>query len=494
MICFLREAFFVRKQHKVAPPFCKALVRSSFSGGLARAFFIGKRRIMNKLPKIKLPQKPTYIKFAEDVDFYELFQKIEQQFETCFIFESLGEEGKFSRYSIIGFDPSHIISGRENKLIIDNKSYTVKNPYSALRDIMPPTTIARNYAGGLIGYLSYEAVNYFEPTLNIKIHDLFDQFMFGVYTDGLIFDKLTNELFYFYYDTDRSNVLRKVMKAQLKKGSLQVKFIKDGLTKPEHAAIVESVKEHMRAGNTFQCEVGFKTEYNIHGDTLKIYEKLRKINPSPFMYYIKFDKKKIVGASPELLFSLRNGEMTTRPLAGTIRRGKDEKEDQRLARTLLNDPKERAEHNMLVDLHRNDIGRIAKFGTVKIRDLMTVKKFSHVQHISSEIVGIIRPEEDMFSGLASNFPMGTVCGTPKVETIKIIDSNEPEARGPYGGGIGHFGFNGDCTFALALRSLFISDEYAYAQTSGGIVYDSVPEKEYDEIQRKLAAMRKVLEV
>ncbi len=237
-----------------------------------------------------------------------------------------------------------------------------------------------------------------------------------------------------------------------------------------------------------------KTEYKIEGDALQIYERLRTVNPSPFMYYVKFNNKKIIGASPELLFSLRNGEMTTRPLAGTIRRGKDEKEDQQLARELLHDPKEIAEHNMLVDLHRNDIGRVAQFGTVKVRDLMSIKRFSHVQHISSEVVGIIRLEDDMFSGLASNFPMGTICGTPKVETIKIIDANEPEARGPYGGGVGHFGFNGDCTFALALRSLFVSDVYAYAQTSGGIVYDSVPEKEYDEIQRKLAAMRKVLAV
>lgn len=449
---------------------------------------------MDKLPKIKISKKPTYLKFAEDIDFYELFQKIEQQFNTCFIFESLGEEGNFSRYSIIGFAPLTIISARENNLIIDGKIYPVKNPYFALRDTMPLQTIARNYAGGLIGYLSYEAVNYFEPSLHIKVHDLFDQFMFGVYTDGLILDKQTQELFYFYYDTNRSNILKDVMNLKVKQQSLKVKFIKDGLTKIEHAEIVKRVKEHIRAGDTFQCEVGFKTEYNINGDILKIYEKLRKINPSPFMYYLKFGNKIIIGASPELLFSLRGGEMTTKPLAGTIKRGKNEIQDYKLARILLNDPKERAEHNMLVDLHRNDLGRVAQFGTVRIRDLMTVKKFSHVQHISSEIVGIIRSEEDMFSGLASNFPMGTVCGTPKLETIKIIDSNEPEARGPYGGGVGHFGFNGDCTFALALRSLFISNKYAYAQTSGGIVYDSQPEKEYDEIQRKLAAMREVLEV
>lgn len=474
----------------MAPPYkgpCEFLIYDwKFTG----AFCLEKN--MYKLPKIKISKKPTYLKFAQDIDFYGLFQKIEQQFNTCFIFESLGEEGKFSKFSIIGFDPPSVISARGNNLKIDNKTYSVKNPYFALRDIMPSQTITRNYAGGLIGYLSYEAVNYFEPSLNIKTHDLFEQFMFGVYTDGLILDKETNELFYFYYNQDRSNILRNIMKSKLKRRTIKVSFIKDGLTKKEHEEIVEKVQEQIKKGNTFQCEVGFKSEYKISGDALTLYERLRKINPSPFMYYLKFGQKKIIGASPELLFSLRSGEMTTKPLAGTIRRGKNKSEDQQLARILLNDPKEKAEHNMLVDMHRNDIGRVAKFGTVRIRDLMSVKKFSHVQHISSEIAGIIDPVEDMFSALASNFPMGTVCGAPKLETIKIIDSNETEARGPYGGGIGHFGFNRDCTFALALRSLFISGDYGYVQTSGGIVYDSDPEKEYEEIQRKLAAMKEAL--
>ena len=447
-----------------------------------------------KLPKIKIGQKPTYIKIAEDVDFFALFQKIEQTFATCFLFESLGEEGKFARYSIIGFDPSHSISARGNILTIDNREYSVKNPYFSLREMMPPQSLAREYAGGLVGYLSYEAVNYFEPKVSVKVHDLFEPFMFGVYTDGLIFDKLTNELFYFYHESNRIDVVKKMMGAKSKEKKLAVSFIKDGLTKDEHATIVEKVKEEIRAGNTFQCEVGMKTEFNIIGDALQIYEKLREVNPSPFMYYVKFANKKIIGASPELLFSLRDGEMTTRPLAGTTKRGKDEKEDQQLARTLLNDPKEIAEHTMLVDLHRNDMGRVAAFGTVKIRELLGIKKFSHVQHIASEIVGLLRKEEDMFSALASNFPAGTLSGAPKIESMKIIDSNETEARGPYGGGVGHFGFNGDCTFAIAIRSLYIADEYAYAQTSGGIVYDSVADKEYEEIKNKLAAMKEVLGV
>lgn len=447
---------------------------------------------MKKIPKIHISQKPTYVKLANGVDFFELFRKIERRFETCFIFESLGEEGKFARYSILGFEPAHLIGGKEKILTIDGTDYAVPNPYYALRDIMPASTIGRNYDGGLVGYLSYEAINFMEPSLNVKVHDTFDQFLFGAYTDGLILDKLTGELTYFYYETDRSPVLKEIIASKIAKEPFSARCVDEGLSESEHAKIVEDVQEKIREGKTFQCEVGFKTKYTITGDTMEIYERLRQVNPSPFMYYLKFGAKKIIGASPELLFSLRDGEMTTRPLAGTIRRGATPEEDQQLARELVNDEKERAEHNMLVDLHRNDIGKVAKFGTVKIRDLMTVKKFSHVQHISSEVVGTIRPEEDMFSGFASQFPMGTVCGTPKIETIKIIDENEKEARGPYGGGVGHFGFNGDCTFALALRSVFISGQDAYTQTSGGIVYDSVPKKEYVEIQNKSAAMKKVL--
>ncbi|MDP3965759.1 MAG: anthranilate synthase component I family protein, partial [bacterium] len=413
-----------------------------------------------QIPKIHIAQKPNYVKLADGTDFFDLFKKIERRFDTCFIFESLGEEGKFARYSILGFEPAHLVSGRGKELTIDGKNYSVPNPYYALRDIMPQRTIGRNYDGGLVGYLSYEAINLMEPALNVKVHNAFDQFLFGVYTDGLILDKLTGELTYFYYDgdrpacamhADRSAMLKEIIASEIEAEPFSAECLDEGLSEKEHAKIVEDVKEKIREGKTFQCEVGFKTKYKITGDTLHIYERLREINPSPFMYYLKFHSKKIIGASPELLFSLRDGEMTTRPLAGTIRRGATPQEDQQLARELVNDEKERAEHNMLVDLHRNDIGKVAKFGTVKIRDLMAVKKFSHVQHISSEVVGTIRPEEDMFSGFASQFPMGTVCGTPKIETIKIIDANEKEARGPYGGGVGHFGFNGDCTFALALR-------------------------------------------
>lgn len=453
---------------------------------------------MKNLNKINIGGKPKYVKFAEDVDFFELFGIIEKAFDTCFIFESLGEEGKYARYSILGFDPEHVISARENVLNIDGEKYEVDNPNEELRKLMTDKVISRNYAGGLVGYLGYDAVNYVEPAVHVRTHNDFEQFLFGVYTDGLILDKLTGELIYFYFDRDRSDVIREIMSKHVARsalgvdGKLKVEFLGDSLGKDEHGKIVEKVKEQIKAGNIFQCEVGMKTKFRIDGDFLQIYEELRYVNPSPFMYYLKFGNKRIIGASPELAFSLRDGEMAVRPLAGTIRRGRDDSEDQLLARTLLNDLKEIAEHNMLVDLHRNDVGRVSKFGTVKIKDLMTVVKFSHVQHISSEITGLMANGEDMFSAFAANFPAGTLTGAPKIEAMKIIDANEPEGRGPYGGAVGHFGFNGDCTFAIAIRSLFAVGEMAYTQTSSGIVYDSDPGKEYDEVQRKLAAMKGVL--
>lgn len=448
--------------------------------------------ITMKLPKITISQKPTYIKCAQDIDVLDLFERIEERCDSCFILESLGEAGHTSRYSVIGFDPAHIICAKGSVLSVDKRSYRVDNPYYALREIVPQDAIARNFAGGLVGFLSYDCMNYFEPAVSITPHDRFEQFVFGVYTDGLILDKTTNELVYFFYNDNRIKQVHKFLRAAKNRKPLEIRFLGDTAKPYEHYAHVEYVKEQIRIGNTFQCEVGFKTEYNISGDVRPIYRRLREVNPSPFMYFVKFGKEKIIGASPELLFSLRDGEMETFPLAGTIGRGKTKLEDRALARKLLQDPKEIAEHAMLVDLHRNDLGRVARFGTVKVRSFMDIKRFSHVQHISSEIAGIIRTKDDMFSALASNFPAGTLTGTPKIESMKIINLLEQRGRGPYGGALGHFGFNGDCIFAIPIRTLFIHGDYAYTQTCGGIVADSDPKKEYEEIQNKMAAMHSVL--
>ncbi|MCX7996393.1 MAG: anthranilate synthase component I family protein [Patescibacteria group bacterium] len=444
------------------------------------------------LRKFRFGQKPTYVKFAEDIDLFGLFERINAVSDTCFILESLGAESRLSRYSLIGFDPQHNIVGEPSALFLDGTRFAVPNPYYALRELVPTDILARNYAGGLIGYLGYDAMNFMEPALQVRRYPGFPPFRFGVYTDGLVLDKMTGELFYFHYGTNRQAKLESVLAAPAPKYNLTITLGSDSLTREQYARTVEQTKEEIRAGNTFQCQVGFRKEFTRSGNPLPLYRRLREVNPSPFMYFVRFGEQYIIGASPELLFKLSDGVMETYPLAGTVRRGATEEEDTKLARQLLNDPKEIAEHNMLVDLHRNDIGRVAEFGSVKVKSLMDIRKFSHVQHISSEISGHIRAGEDMFSALAANFPAGTLTGAPKIESMKIIDRMEPTPRGPYGGALGHFGFNGNCTFAIPIRTLFIDGEQGYTQASGGVVYDSTAEGEYDEVQRKMRAIVEVL--
>lgn len=474
---------------------------------------------MSKLPKIELPLKPFYKKISQDISFFELFKLIEKNFDNCFLMESLGEEST-ERHFVLGFDPEMLFWARKNQLfwqVKNQKPGTLKdvNPYYKLREILPQNILSRDYAGGLVGFLNYEAINYFEPALNLPESEDFENFKFGLYLDGLVLDKMTGEIFYFYYKNDRCQLIqeflqelkkttafKKISKSEIsevsklessRKSPTCVKFLGNSLSKLEFEKMVLNTIEEIKKGNSFQTEVGFRSNYEITGDKIQIYEKLRKSNPSPFMFYFKSGEQVILGASPELLFRLNQGFMQSSPLAGTILRGKNPEEDTKLARQLLNDPKEIAEHNMLVDMHRNDIGRVAKFGTVRIARLMEVKKFALVQHISSDITGIIKDDEDMFSALASNFPMGTLSGAPKIESMKIIARNEKVARGPYGGGFGIFGLNGDCNFCGILRSLYIKNKKAYSQTSAGIVFDSQPDKEYQEVENKLMGIKRVLE-
>lgn len=449
--------------------------------------------------KIVLPRKPHYVTITADCDFFGLFKKIEKRYENCFYLESLGEDSHIARHSIIGFDPEQLLYANGNALTIEQRdgssvTYDSDNPYYLLRDIVPQNVLSRKYAGGLTGYLGYDSMNYFEPSLHLQDSEMFDAFRFGLYKDGLILDKMTGEVIYFYYSDSRLALVEDFIAADdVINGPLEVIPNGETMTQEEHRSAVMKVKQDIIEGKIFQTEVGFKKRFKLIGDTINIYEQMREVNPSPQMYYVKFGQQKLIGASPELLFRLRQGEMETFPLAGTAKRGVNEQEDTQFARTLLNDPKEIAEHNMIVDLHRNDIGRVAQFGTVKVRNLMDIKRFSHVQHIASEIVGIISDKEDMFSALASNFPAGTLTGAPKIESMKIIDDLESDGRGPYGGAVGHFSFNGDCAFAIPIRTVFANAEEAYVQTCGGNVYDSNPEDEYEEIRRKFAGTKKVLD-
>ncbi|UJF25211.1 anthranilate synthase component I family protein [Suttonella sp. R2A3] len=455
----------------------------------------------NRPDLFNIPAKPKLVKISQDIDFFSLFCRVEARFDTCFLQESLGRESHMSRYHGIGFDPAAVVfaDNPHTLSIIERDSgtrhdYSCDNPYQLLREMTPNHVIARQHSGGLFGYIGYDAINFFEPSVGAKASEHFQAFKFGLYLDGLTYDKMTGELFYFYYHDSRIELIEALLAAPMPEyRPPEVRYLGDGMSREQHALAVDEVKEDIKAGFVFQCEVGFKSHYQISGNKVPIYARLREVNPSPHMFYVKFANQHIIGASPELLLRLRQGELETFPLAGTAKRGETEEEDRQLARALLNDPKEIAEHNMLVDLHRNDIGRVARFGTVKVRNLMDIKRFSHVQHISSEIVGILASDEDMFSALAANFPAGTLSGAPKVEAMKIINRLEPDGRGPYGGAVGQFSFNGDCIFAIPIRSVFISGDTAYAQTCGGNVYDSNAADEYLEIERKLMAMRRVLD-
>jgi anthranilate synthase component 1 len=447
-----------------------------------------------------------------DVDFYKLFVAIRKNFANNYLFESLALPRHQDRYHTIGFDPAIIFSAKGDTLSLTGDphavsmttgttqkevTYKTANPYAVLRDQLAFNFSCQPHQGGLIGYVCHEAINYFEPSLNLKEHDHFSTFKLGLYTDGLLYDTTTGTLTYYSFYKDRSDLVKSIL-ADLESYEIPTKlksvtFTGHSETKAEFITAVERTIEKIRLGYSFQTEVGFKSNYEINGDKLAIYNKLRHINPSPYMYYLQFGQEELLGASPEILISCKQNMVLTTPTAGTTIRGKDDAEDVQLARRLLSDPKEIAEHNMLVDLHRNDLSIVCQAGTVKISDLMYIIKFSHVQHIVSNVVGFLRNDKNAFDVLAAILPGGVVSGAPKIETLKIIDENESSPRGPYGGAVGRFSFSGDCEFCLPIRSIFCYGDVCYAQTCAGVVYDSIPEKEYTEVTHKLAAMKQTLE-
>ncbi len=428
--------------------------------------------------------------------FLEIFQAIESEFKTCYLLESAKGFESDSHFGYIGFDPDMIISARSDTLTFQTKTQktqkTVDNPYRYLQSIFPHNQIHIEFCGGLVGYMGTEAVNYVEPALHLEESDDFESFAFGLYTDGLILNKQTGVIEYFFRNENRLHIILDLLKKTPKDTMLQVQALGDSLSFEEHQRKVSEVLGEINRGNVFQCEVGFRSDYLVDGDTTKLYSALIQNNPSPYMFYLKNGDEVVLGSSPEMLFKLRNGVMSTKPLAGTIRRGKDTKEDEILQKKLLCDPKERAEHRMLIDMHRNDIGKNAQVGTVVLTKEMEIVSLEHVHHLLSEIIGVIRDDRDMFDGLAGLFPGGVLNGAPKIEAIKIITRQEERSRGVYGGAVGWFGFNGDCTFCIPIRSLFVKGKKSYIQACSGIVIDSDPVAEYEEVQKKLASLRDVL--
>lgn len=430
---------------------------------------------------------------------YEVFKRMYASFDTVFLLESLGEEGKYNRYSYIGFNPLLTFLAKGKELIIGRKSYKTENPFQTLAQFgkniqkQLKSSPKNGFCGGLVGYLSHEATAYFDSAfVGCKNYD-FPDFAFGLYVDGLKYDKKLHKFTYFHFGKSR---LKQIYSSLFQGGNLtsfSFKKLATNKSEKEHREMVESALEHIRAGDIFQIVLSVKTNYQIAGDMRKLYAVLRQINPSPYMFFLKFDDKEVISASPELLIQVNGREIEHfGTLAGTIRRGKGMAADSDLARQLLSDEKEKAEHMMLVDLARNDIGRICEFGTIRVEKLLSIKKYSHVQHLYSEVKGTLRPGENSFTALASCFPAGTLTGAPKIEAMKLIAQLEGEARGPYGGVGGYISLNGDCMLAITIRSLFRNGEHAYTQTGSGIVLDSIPKKEYQEIINKQKAIDEAL--
>jgi anthranilate synthase component 1 len=261
-----------------------------------------------------------------------------------------------------------------------------------------------------------------------------------------------------------------------------------------YCAAVERAKEYIAAGDIIQVVLSQRLAAEIHSRPFDLYRALRSLNPSPYMYFLQFEDCQIVGSSPEILVTERRGQVVTRPIAGTVRRGKTPEEDRQQEARLLADPKERAEHVMLVDLHRNDIGRVCEYGTVEVDELLVTEKYSHVIHIVSNVIGKLRKDRDAFDLLRAVFPAGTLSGAPKIRAMEIIDELEPVRRGPYGGAIGYFSFSGDMDTAITIRTFVVQGRTAYLQAGAGIVADSVPENEYQECMSKLGALQRAVEM
>jgi len=449
-------------------------------------------------PFFKLKPKYNQKELKVKINAFDCFKIIYPKFDKVFFLESLGEKSSFSRFSYIGFDPKLHIKANNSKLYFGKKIIRTGNPYKLLAKYFPTYTLPKTgFCGGLVGYISHEGTKYFEEAFETQKHPDFYDFEFGLYQDGLIFDRFLNKVFYFSNDEklDRSRMILELIKKRKNFPSkISFKFLGLNKTKPEYRTMIKKALVEINRGNIFQVVLSLKFLYQIAGNKLKLYEVLRQINPSPYMFYFKFGPRDIFAASPELLINVEGKKIKHfGTLAGTIKRGKNKEEDKYLAKKLQNDEKEKAEHMMLVDLARNDMGRVCQPGTIKIKNLLGVKKFSHVQHLSTEIYGKLKRGENIFSALKACFPAGTLSGAPKIEAMKIIRRLEEEPRGPYGGVGGYFSFNGSCMLTINIRSMYISKNKGVAQVGSGIVYDSKPEKEYQEILRKGQAMKEVLE-
>ena len=421
---------------------------------------------------------------------FEIYNKISRNYDYSFLFESLTGPEELAETSIMGFDPEYIVKGYYDKVIIKSRNGTLKTistdePLTVIKDLVQKTDDQTyRYLGGAVGIINYDAIRLWEKIP--KNHSTAEPIMeFGIYNDGILFDNKQKKSLYFYYTKNRVDEIKTT---KSKFDSFTLSEITTNLNDDEFYEIVEKAKKYIYDGDIFQVVLSRKFSFEASGDYLKVYQKLRSLNPSPYLYHLKMNKKTVIGSSPEMLLRVTNDYVETFPIAGTRKISNDQLKNEQLRQELINDEKELAEHTMLVDLGRNDIGKVCDYGTVHVNELMKVKKFSHVQHMVTHVIGKLNKNYNMYDAFKAVFPAGTVSGAPKVRAMEIIDELEPESRGPYAGAVGYFSFNGCCDFAIAIRSIFVNGESGFVQAGAGIVFVSISENELKETEHKANAM------
>lgn len=447
-----------------------------------------------------------------------LFAVLKEKYENCFILESVDNSEQWGRYSFIGIDPKTEIRiyGDEAQIIRGGNCETKKCPdpiklfNEMLSERISPVFMNRpKLTGGLIGYFGYDTVRRFEKRLvNVPEDDLKmpDSNMF-LYDQIVAYDHLTNKAViilninagedvdakYEEYISRTIEIGRLLTEGKPStaphgnNGDREIK-VASNVTKEEYIKMVETAKEHILDGDISQVVLSQRFEIENPPVPFDVYRMLRSTNPSPYLYYFDHKDYCIAGASPEMLVSVTDGSVVTKPIAGTVGRGATDAEDKALERQLLNDPKERAEHTMLVDLGRNDVGKVCGFGTVSVTDFMRVERYSKVMHHVSDVQGKLADGKTALDALMSVLPAGTLSGAPKVRAMEIIDELENKKRGLYGGTVGYLAFSGNIDTCIAIRTVLFRNGRAYVQAGAGIVYDSVPEKEYEETKNKALAV------
>lgn len=446
----------------------------------------------------------------------EVLKILKNVSDHCYLLESVADNEKWGRYTFLGYDPSLEITCLNGQMKIGSLTFETKDPGSYIRQVIadhksPRFEYLPSFTGGLVGYFSYDYLKYAEPTLRLDAED----------TEGfkdvdlMLFDKVIA------FDNFRQKIILMVnidlehLETEYNRASLELRsmadLIKNGepkedipghcttpvtplFQKEEYCEMVEKAKHHIKEGDIFQIVLSNRLEAGFEGSLLNTYRILRTLNPSPYMFYFSSSDMEVAGASPETLVKLEDGVLHTFPLAGTRPRGKTEEEDLRLEKELLADEKELAEHNMLVDLGRNDIGKISRFGSVEVEKYHCIERYSHVMHIGSTVRGEIRDDCDALSAIDSILPAGTLSGAPKLRACQLINDLENNKRGIYGGAIGYIDFTGNLDTCIAIRIAYKKNNKVFIRSGAGIVADSVPEKEYQECLNKAAAVVRALEL